>query len=137
MTNFEIQKYYQNEPRFNGVYSRDNLTDKIKNGTYVINLDEYSDIGTHWIAFYALNLELNVSQNKSETLLVTKILRDLRSRKNIFRIQTYDSVMSGYFCIGFFDFMLKGKSATNFFNIFSQNDLLKTDDIILKYFKNV
>ena len=118
MTNFEIQKYYQNEPRFNGVYSRDNLTDKIKNETNVINLDEYSDIGTHWIAFYALNLELNVSQNKSETLLVTKILRDLRSRKNIFRIQTYDSVMSGYFCIGFFDFMLKGKSATNFTNIF-------------------
>ena len=136
MTNFEIQKYYQNEPRFNGVYSRDNLTDKIKNGTYVINLDEYSDIGTHWIAFYALNLELNVSQNKSETLLVTKILRDLRSRKNIFRIQTYDSVMSGYFCIGFFDFMLKVKSLTNSTNIFSQNDLLKTDDIILKYFKN-
>ena len=136
MTNFEIQKYYQNEPRFNGVYSRDNLTDKIKNGTYVINLDEYSDIGTHWIAFYALNLELNVSQNKSETLLVTKILRDLRLRKNIFRIQTYDSVMSGYFCIGFFDFMLKVKSLTNSTNIFSQNDLLKTDDIILKYFKN-
>ena len=46
LTNFEIQKYYQNEPRFNGAYSRDNLT-KIKNGTYIINLDEYSDIGTH------------------------------------------------------------------------------------------
>ena len=42
-TNFEIEKYYQNEPRFNGVYSRDNLP-KIKNGAYVINLDEYSDI---------------------------------------------------------------------------------------------
>ena len=137
MTNFEIQKYYQNEPRFNGVYSRDNLADKIKNETNVINLDEYSDIGTHWIAFYALNLELNMSQNKFKTLLVIKILRDLRSQKNSFRIQTYDSVISGYFCIGFFDFMLKGKSATNFFNIFSQNDLLKTDDIILKYFKNV
>ena len=51
----EIQKYYQNEPRFNGVYSRDNLPDKIKDGAYVINLDEYSDIGTHWIALYALN----------------------------------------------------------------------------------
>ena len=48
MTNFEIQAYYQNEPRFIGVYSRDNLPDKIKDGTYVINLDEYSDIGTHW-----------------------------------------------------------------------------------------
>ena len=47
--------YYQNEPRFNGVYSRDNFPDKIKNGAYVINLDEYSDIGTHWIALYVNN----------------------------------------------------------------------------------
>ena len=45
-TNFEIQKYYQNKPRFNGVYSRDNLS-KIKDGAYVINLDEYSDTELH------------------------------------------------------------------------------------------
>ena len=51
LTNFEIQKYYQNEPRFNGAYSRDNFK-KIKYGTYVINLDESSDIGTHWVAMY-------------------------------------------------------------------------------------
>ena len=51
LTNFEIQKYYQNEPRFNGVCSRDNLQ-KIKDGAYIINLDEYSDIGTHWVALY-------------------------------------------------------------------------------------
>ena len=44
--------YYRNEPRFNGVYPRDNLSDKIKHGAYVINLDEYSDIGNHWIALY-------------------------------------------------------------------------------------
>ena len=48
-------KFYQNEPRFNGVYSRDNLPDKINDGAYVINLDEYSNIGIHWIALYALN----------------------------------------------------------------------------------
>ena len=47
LTNFEIQKYYQNKPRFNRVYSRDNLPDKIKYGACVINLDEYSDVGTH------------------------------------------------------------------------------------------
>ena len=47
-----MQKYYQNEPKFNGVYSTDNLPNKIKNGTYVINLDEHSDIGSHWIALY-------------------------------------------------------------------------------------
>ena len=52
LTNFEIQAYYQNEPRFNGAYSRDNLNDKIKNGAYVINLDEYHDIGTHWVALF-------------------------------------------------------------------------------------
>ena len=46
-TNFEIQKYYENEPRFNRVFSRDNLPKKIKDGVYVINLDEYTDIGTH------------------------------------------------------------------------------------------
>ena len=47
-------KFYQNEPRFNGVYSRNNLP-KIKDGAYIINLDEYSNIGTHWIALYANN----------------------------------------------------------------------------------
>ena len=58
LTNIEIQKYYQNEPRFNGVYSRDNLPTKIKNGTYVIYLDEYADTGTYWIALYVLNIEI-------------------------------------------------------------------------------
>ena len=54
LTNFEIQKLYQNEPRFNGVYSRGNLT-KIKDGPYIINLDEYSDIGIHWVALHVNN----------------------------------------------------------------------------------
>ena len=55
LTNFEIQKYYQNEWRFNGVYSRDNLFVEIKDGAYIINVDGYSDIGTHWIALYVEN----------------------------------------------------------------------------------
>ena len=52
LTNFEIQEYYKNEPRFNDVYSRDNLPKTIKNEAYVINLDEYEDVDTHWIALY-------------------------------------------------------------------------------------
>ena len=52
MTNFEIKDYYENELRFNGVYSRDNLPKTIKNGAYVINLDKYADAGTNWIALY-------------------------------------------------------------------------------------
>ena len=55
LTNFEREAYYQNEPRFNGVYSRGNLPKAIKNGTYVINLDAYSDIGTHWMSLYVNN----------------------------------------------------------------------------------
>ena len=52
LTSFEIQKYYENEPRFSGVYSRNNLPKKIKDGAYVINLDEYAYVGTHSIALF-------------------------------------------------------------------------------------
>ena len=51
LTNFETQKFYQNEPKFNAAYSRNSLS-KIKDRTYVINLDEYKSVGTHWIALY-------------------------------------------------------------------------------------
>ena len=50
LKNFEIKNYYENEPRFNGIYSGYNLPKTIKNGAYVINLDEYEDAGTHWVA---------------------------------------------------------------------------------------
>ena len=46
-----MQKCYQNKPKFNGVYSRNNLS-KIKNGVYIINLDEYESVGSRWITFY-------------------------------------------------------------------------------------
>ena len=64
LTNFEIQKYYQNESRFNGVYSRDYLT-KIKRGAYIINLDEYSHIGTHWVALYVDDNNNNNNNNNN------------------------------------------------------------------------
>ena len=61
LTNFRIPKYYENESRFNGVFSRDSLQ-KIKDGTYVINLDKYItnigyiiNIGTHWVALHMVN----------------------------------------------------------------------------------
>ena len=58
LTNFEIQKYYGPEPRFNGVFSRNNLPEKIKDRAYVINLDEYADVGTHWIALFCNKNEI-------------------------------------------------------------------------------
>ena len=58
LTNFEIQKYYKNEPRFNGVFSRNNLFKKIKDGAYIINLDEYSNVGIHWIDLFCTKNEI-------------------------------------------------------------------------------
>ena len=55
-------------------------------------------------------------------------------KTNIFRIQAYESIMCGYFCIGFIDFMLVGKTLTEFTNLFSLNNFQKNDDMILKYF---
>ena len=79
LTNFEIQAYYQIEPRFIGVYSRDNLH-SIKDGCYIINLYEHSDTGTHWIALYVNNknvayliaLKFSRFQQKSKSLLIIK-----------------------------------------------------------------
>ena len=74
LTSFEMQGYYQNEPRFNGAYSR-NLP-KIKDRAYVIKLDEYSDIGNHWII-----------PKEIKTFIGNKNIKT-----NIFRIQAYDSI---------------------------------------------
>ena len=122
LTNFEIQKYYQNEPRFNGVYSRDNLQ-KIKDGAYIINLDEWSDIATHWVALYVQNNNVTYF----DTFGVEHIPREVRTfftnknmKTNIFRIQAYDSITCGYFCIGFIDSMLAGKTLIDFANLFHQ-----------------
>ena len=136
LTNFEIQKYYQNEPRLKGVYSRDNLPDKIKDGAYLINLDEYFDAGTHWIALYALNNNVTYFDSFGVEHISKEIIKFIGNKnikRNIFRIQAYNSVMCGYFCIGFIDFMLKGKSLTDFTNLFSPNNFRKNDDIILNY----
>ena len=136
LTNFEIQKYYQNESKFNGVFSRDNLPNKKKDGAYVINIDEYSDIGTHWIALW-LNNNVTYFDSFGVEHIPKEIEKFIGSKNvisNIFRIQAYDSIMCGYFCIGFINFMFKGKSLTDYTNIFSPNNFKKNDDIILNYF---
>ena len=116
LTNFEIQKYYQNKPGFNGVYSRDNLR-KIKDEAYVINLDEYSDIGTHWMTSYKQNNDVTYFDSFGVEHIpkeVTTFFKNKSIQINIFRIQACDLIMYGYFCIGFIDFMLTGKSLTDF-----------------------
>ena len=132
-------KYFENESRFNGVYSRDNLPNKTKDGAYIINPDEYSDIGTHWVALW-VNIN-NVTYFDSFGVQhipkeIKTFIKNKNIKTNIFRIQAYDSIMCGYFCIAFIDFMLKGKSLTEYTNLFSPNDFKKNDDTILNYFMN-
>ena len=78
LTNFEIQKYYQNEPIFNGLYSRINLPKKVRNGAYVINLNEYVDVDTDWIAFFVTEMKL----------FILKLFIFLKRLKNLLGIRT-------------------------------------------------
>ena len=84
LTDFEIQKYYQNEPKLNGVYSTNNLP-KLKDEAYVTTLNDYKSIDTHWID--CMGMVVN------------------QFRKTIFEILAYNSIMCRYFCIWFIDFM--------------------------------
>ena len=126
LTNFEIQKHYQNEPKFNCVYSRNKLP-KIKDVKYVINLDEYKSIGTRWIALYVNGNNVRASYDAIyfDSFGVEHILKEVKRLienkniiKNNYRLQAYDSIMYGYFCIGFIDFLLKGKSLLDYTNLF-------------------
>ena len=136
--------------------SRNNLSNEIKKGAYVINLDEYENTGTHWVALFVktneaiyfdsfgiehipkeINKFINNDTTKSSSLKRTAEPSALaRIKSNIFRIQAYDSIMYGYFCIEFINYMLKGKTLLDYTNLFSPNDFKKNDRIIKGIFKN-
>ena len=118
---FEILKYYQNESKFNGVFSRNNLPKKkIKDGAYVINLDEYADVSIHWIDLFCNRSEI-VYFDSFGVEHVPEEIKEFVGNKNIianiFRVQANNSVMCGYFCIGFIYFMLAGKKLTVFLSM--------------------
>ena len=124
-TNFEIQKCYKNEQKFNGVFSRNNLPKKIKNGTYIIDLDEYANVSTYWIALFCKKYEIVYFDSFGGEYIPEKIkefIGNKNTKGNIFRVQENNSIMCGYFCIGSIDFMLTGKRLTDYTNLFSPYD---------------
>ena len=138
-----------NEPRFNGVYSRDNLPKITKKGAYVINLDEYENTGTHWIASFVktneviyfdsfgiehIPKEINKLIHSKE--LGSAVGNNKKIKANIFRIQAYESIMCGYFCIEFINYMLNGNTLLDYTNLFSPNDFKENDRVIKRIFKN-
>ena len=126
------------------MYSRNNLPNKIKKGAFVTNLDEYENTGTHWIALFVKTNEaiyfdsfgiehIPKEINKFINNDTTKSSAIARIKSNIVRIQAYDSIMCGYFCI---EYMLKGKTLLDYTNLFSPNDFKKNDQVVKRIFKS-
>ena len=104
-------------------------------------------MSTHWVALYVHNGDVTYFDSFGVEHMPKKIQefidRPLSSdshnkniKTNIFRIQAYDSIMWRYFCIGFIDFMLAGKTLTEITNLFSRNNFKKNNDMTLNYFIN-
>ena len=92
---FEMQKFYQNEPKFNGVYSKNSLP-KIKDWAFVINLNGYKSIGTHRIDLNANDDNVTYFDSFGVEYIPKEIRRFIGNKNiktNVYRIQTYDSVM--------------------------------------------
>ena len=129
------------------MYARNNLPKTIKKGAYVINLDEYENTGTHWVALFVkpkytvyfdsfgiehIPKEINKFIRSKE--LGHAVRNDIKS--NIFRIQAYDSIMCRCFCIEFINCMFKGKTLLDYTNLFSPNYFKKNDQVVKRIFKN-
>ena len=109
----------------------------VKGGAYITNLDQYESVGTHWITLNVNAKNVTYFDSFGVEHIPREIRKFIRNKNiitNIYRLQAYDSIMCGYFCIGFIDFMLKDKSLLEYANLFSPNEHQKKDKIILKYF---
>ena len=101
---------------------------KIKDGTYTINLDEYADVDTYWIALFCKKNKIVYFNSFRVEYIPEEIKEFIRNKyikANIFRVQENNSIMFLYFCIGFIDFMLAGKRLTDYTNLFSPHDFTK------------
>ena len=94
---------------------------------YVINHDEYKNTGTHWIVLF-VNSKVTYFGSFGVEHIPKEIKRFIGNKDiktNIFRTQAHDSIMCGYFCISFINFMLNGKTLNEFTNLFSPNGFKK------------
>ena len=107
------------------------------------NLHEYADVGTHWIALFCNRNEIVYFNSfgvehalNTKAIEIQKCVGNKNIKTIIFQVQANNSVMCGYFYIGFIDFLLSGKKLTDFTNMFSPHDFEKNNDMILSYFKD-
>ena len=111
---------------------------QLKKRAYVINLDEYENTGTHWDSLFVKTNEaiyfdsFGIEHIPNE---INKFISNKNIISNIFTIQAYDSIMCGYFCIEFINYMRKGKTLLDYTNLFSPNDFKKNNRVIKRIFK--
>ena len=110
---------------------------ELKKGAYIVNLEHSKNTGTHRVVIFVKRNEVIYFDSFGVEHISEEIKMSLRKKNiktNIFRIQGCDSIMCGYFCILFIEFMLNNKPLTDFTNLFSPNDFKKHDEIIKRYF---
>ena len=123
-------KTFQNEPRSNGVYSKDNLPKKIEGGTYVINLDEYANFDTHGIDLYNSNTGIIYFDGFEIENVPEAIKKNFGHKIDIIRTQANNSIMRRY--LAFTDFTRGGKTLNNYTSLFPPYDVEKKDYIIVR-----
>ena len=138
LSNFEIIRYFKNEPRFIGVFSRNSLPrSSARDGGYVINLDERGSKGTHWVALHINASKATYFDSFGIEHIPQEVLEFVGGRhidSNIFRVQSKKSVLCGYFCIKFLEFMFVGKSLTDYTKLFSPTKFNENDKVVLSLF---
>ena len=133
-----MTKYFNYELRFNGVCPRKHLP-RIKDGAYFININDKNSKGTNW---FSLLIDRNTAvyfDSFGIEYIPLEILNKIRDKSithNMFRIQDNESIIFGFYCITFREYMLAGKTLLDYTNLFSPNDYKKNDKIIYKYFKD-
>ena len=142
MTNFEIIDYFKDVNEFNGIFSRNDLSN-LKKGAYVINLNHSENTGKHWVIIFVKKGEVVYFDSFGAEYIPKEIIKRIEHsslgnkiiKTGIFRIQDNNSIMCDHFCILFIEYMLKGKTLTDFTNLFSPWDFKKNDEIIKRYFQ--
>ena len=134
----EITHYFDYEPRFNGVFSRNNLP-RMKDGKYVINLDDKNSKGTHWVSLFIDRNTALYFDSFGIKYIPQEVLNKIKDKSiihSIFRIQDNESIMWEFYCIAFIEYMLSGKTLLNYTNLLPLNNYKKNEKTIYKYFKD-
>ena len=138
INNIEITNYFNDESRFDNVFSRNNLP-RIEDGAYVIILDVKNSKGTHWVSLFIDKNTAGYFEAFGIEYIPQEVLNKIRDKSithNIFRIQDNESIMCGFYCIAFIEYMLAGKTLLDYTNLFYTNDYKKNGKIIYNYFKD-